>query len=142
MIFPEIDFEPSTDNPIKLQQNLKPLKEYAWDFDKGEFLLKDGRFQLVEGNEAVKVWTWKALSTSRYRYLAYSWDYGSELENLIGNGLTSELTKSEIERYIKEALLISPYIKSIDNFEITIDDSSIAAAFTLNTVYGEVIMNV
>jgi Protein of unknown function (DUF2634) len=137
MIFPQFNFEPS-----KETNELKPLKEYAWDFDKNEFILKDGKFQVVSGKEAVKVWIWKALNTARYRYLAYSFDYGSEIETLVGSVYSNGLVKSEIERYLKEALLINLYIKGISNISINIDDNKIDIAFDVNTIYGEVKMNV
>ena len=33
--------------------------------------------KIVEGNEAIKIWIYKALQTPRYQYVIYSWDYGS-----------------------------------------------------------------
>lgn len=137
MIFPDINFEIS-----EVSNELKPLKEYAWDFEKKDFLLKDGKFQIVTGAEALKIWIWKAISTERYRYMAYSFDYGSEIDNLIGKAYTNGIMQSEIERYLKEALLISPYIDSIDSISIKLSGSSINIDFVVNSVYGEVKMNV
>lgn len=122
--------------------NLPLIKEYAWDFDKNEFILQDGKFVIVTGNEAIKVWAWKALHTERYHYLAYSWDFGQELESLIGSGLPREAIESECRRFITEALTVNPYINSVSNIEISMNDSIIGADFTLNTPYGEVNMSV
>lgn len=137
MIFPSIDFKTS-----ELPVELTMLKEYAWDFDKNDFLLKDGKFQIVSGIEALKIWIWKALKTERYRYLAYSFDYGSEIDTLTGKAYTKGIMKSEIERYLKEALLISPYIKAVGDILVNISGSSITIEFNVNSVYGEVKMNV
>lgn len=142
MIFPQIDFEPTTDNPIESKGDLKLLKQYAWDFDNNEFILNDGKFKVIEGIEAVKIWIWKALHTQRYRYMAYNWDYGNEIEDLVGKGYSDGLINSEVERYLKEALLINPYIKNISNINTNISNDFISVTFTVNTVYGEVIMNV
>lgn len=141
-MFPQNDFAPTVYTPANSTNYLKPLKEYAWDFDKNQFILQDGKFQIVEGKEAIKIWIWKALHTQRYRYMAYSWDYGHELEELIGKGYSEGLTRSETERYLNEALLVSPYIKSIEDVTVVVHDSSINVKFTSNTVYGEVITNV
>lgn len=137
MIFPEINYE-----NLSTTSELKPLKEYAWDFEQGDFILKDGKFQVVSGTEALKIWIWKALSTERYRYMAYSFDYGSEIEALIGSTYSSGLMNSEIERYLKEALLINPYIKNISDISASIDESTINIACLVDTVYGEVKVNV
>lgn len=137
MIFPEINYE-----NLSTTSELKPLKEYAWDFEQEDFILKDGKFQVVSGTEALKIWIWKALSTERYRYMAYSFDYGSEIEALIGSTYSSGLVNSEIERYLKEALLINPYIKNISDISTSIDESTINIACLVDTVYGEVKVNV
>lgn len=137
MIFPNIAFKTS-----EVSKDITMLKEYAWDFDSNDFLLKDGKFQIVSGIEALKIWIWKALKTERYRYLAYSFDYGSEIDALTGKAYTKGIMKSEIERYIKEALLISPYIKAVGDISINISGSSITMEFNVNSVYGEVKMNV
>lgn len=137
MIFPDINFKIS-----EVSNELKPLKEYAWDFERNNFLLKDGKFQTVTGIEALKIWIWKAIRTERYRYMAYSFDYGSEIDDLIGKAYTKGIMQSEIERYLKEALLISPYIDTIDSISIELSGSSINIEFVVNSVYGEVKMNV
>lgn len=137
MIFPDINLKIS-----EVPNELKPLKEYAWDFEGNNFLLKDGKFQTVKGAEALKIWIWKAIRTERYRYMAYSFDYGSEIDSLIGKAYTNGIMKSEIERYLKEALLISPYIYSIESLAINLSGSSINIDFVVNSVYGEVKMNV
>ncbi|EJO5347133.1 DUF2634 domain-containing protein [Clostridium botulinum] len=119
-------------------EELPLFKEYAWDFQNNKFILEDGNFKIVEGNEALKVWIWKALKTQRYRYLAYSWDYGQELDELIGKGLSNEALKLEVKRYIKESLLINPYLKEIYNLNITLEEAKLEIDFIVDTVYGEV----
>lgn len=139
-ILPNIDFDSA--KVSKASQKLPLFKEYAWDFDKNEFILEAGKQKMITGKDAVRVWVWKALHTQRYRYAAYTWNYGHELEELIGKGLSREAIKSEVERYLKEALLINQYIKSIKDIEISIDESDIQVEFTVTTIYGEVKINV
>ncbi|PRR70928.1 DUF2634 domain-containing protein [Clostridium thermopalmarium] len=140
-IFPNEDIlDQAIKETVHDREELPLFKEYAWDFDKNKFILENGKFKVVEGNEALKVWIWKALKTERYRYLAYSWNYGHELDSLVGKGLSNAALKLEVERYIKEALLINPYLKDIYNLNITIEGAKLDIAFTVSTVYGE--MNV
>ena len=124
--------------------NIFPMyREIAWDFEKNIPILENGDFKLIEGNEAIKVWAYKSLLTPRYSYSIYSWNYGSELLDLIGKAYTPALTKEEAKRYIKEALLINPYIVEVDITDIGFKDSLLSAVVKIKTIYeGEVIVNV
>ena len=103
-LFPFIS---NTEN-IEVNNDMPLYKEIAWDFTNNSPVLENGNFKTVEGNEALKVWIYKAILTPRYNYSIYSWDYGSELLDLIGKAYTPSLTKEEAKRYIKEALSINP----------------------------------
>jgi hypothetical protein len=138
-IFPQINIPIDTIIQQTIQSNTLPMfKEYAWDFKNNDFLLQDGKFVIVEGKEALKIWIWKALNTARYRYLAYTWNYGNELESLIGKGLSRSAVKSEAQRYIEESLSINSYITAVTNVSFSQDGSKFKISFTANTVYGEV----
>lgn len=121
--------------------DLPLLKEYAWDFNKNEFILVDGKNVIVTGKEAIKVWIWKAFKTERYKFLAYSWDYGQEFDSTINQGLSRESLKSELTRTIIETLAVNPYITQVKDISITFAET-IKAQVTVNTVYGEVEMSV
>ena len=128
---------------VKVNNTFPMYKEVAWDFEKDTPILENGDFKIVEGNEGVKVWIYKALLTPRYNHSIYSWDYGSELMDLVGKAYTSSLTKEEAKRYIKEALLINPYIVEVDITDIGFKDSLLSASVKVKTIYeGEVIVNV
>ena len=117
-------------------------KEYAWDFSKNDFLLNSGKNVMVTGREAVKIWIWKALHTAKNRYKAYTGKYGNDLESLINQTLSRGALRSEIERYLIEALLINPYIVSVKTIMVEIDGSRTDVSFTTLTIYGEVSINV
>ena len=93
--------------------NTYPLyKEVAWDFKSDCPILENGNFKIVEGNEAIKIWVYKALLVPRYHHLIYSWDYGSELMDLIGKAYTPSLIKSQaISLYMGK--LISTFISTV-----------------------------
>jgi Protein of unknown function (DUF2634). len=113
------------------------LLEYAVNFDKGR-LTGD----IVEGQEALKIWIYLALKCTRYRYVIYSWDYGNELESLIGNSFSREYLEAECKDMVENCLLVNEKIKSIDNFEITLDNDQLKLSFIANTIFGEVEINV
>lgn len=123
---------------LKTAVELPVFKELAFDFDTGQLKTNGGQYFYVDKNEAIKVWIWKALYSSRYTYLAYSTDYGNEIYTLIGRYLSNELLYSELRRMIEEALLCNPYITSLSDFDITREGSKVICNFSVNTVYGNV----
>ena len=133
----------SNNDEVKVDNSFPIYKEVAWDFEKDTPIFENGDFKIVEGNEAIKVWVYKTLLTPRYNYSVYSWDYGSELMDLVGKAYTPSLTKEEAKRYIKEALKINPYILEVEIIDITFKDSLLGATVKVKTIYeGEVIVNV
>lgn len=134
-------FIPTTlidDTEYNTTVELPIFKELAFDFDTKQLKTVGGKYYYVEKNEAIKIWIWKALFTSRYTYLAYSTDYGNEIYTLIGRYLDKELLYSELRRMIEEALLCNPYIKSLSDFDITRDGAKVICNYSVNTVYGTV----
>ena len=121
-----------------VKDNSFPLyREIAWDFKRDIPILENGDLKIVEGNEAIKVWVYKALLVPRYNYSIYSWNYGSELMDLIGKAYTPQLTKSEAKRYIEEALKINPYILDVNVIDTDFKDSVLSANVKITTIYGE-----
>ena len=127
----------SNTDEVKVDNSFPLYKEVAWDFEKDTPIIQNGDFKIVEGNNAIKVWTYKALLTPRYNYSIYSWDYGSELMDLIGKAYTQSLTKEEAKRYIKEALLINPYILEVTVIDTSFSNGILSADIKLLTIYGE-----
>lgn len=134
-IFPFID---SGQAEMSDEAELPVLKEYAFDFEKNELLLNErGCTYLVEKNEALRIWIFKALTTQRYHYTAYSFAFGEEFEEqLIGHSLNAEIVRLELERYIVEALMVNPYIKRLDNFVFENTFSGMKVSFDCTSVYG------
>lgn len=125
---------PFMKNQNEEQTNIKEanFKEYELNFETGKLT---GR--VLEGKEALKVWIYKALHTNRYRFTAYTWAFGCELEDLIGKNYSIGLLESEVERYIKECLLINEYIKDCTDFEITFEGDVLTISFLCETTFGE-----
>jgi hypothetical protein len=102
-----------------------------------DLTLVDGEPQIFEGIEALKLWITKSLKTERYRWLAYSWNYGSEFESIVGAQITDNVKQKEINRLIREALIFDNRIKDISNFKITQDDDVINVTFDVLTALGD-----
>ena len=122
--------------------DLPTFKEYAWDFDNDDFILQDGELVILEENEALQVWIYKVLKTPKFRYLAYSWNYGNQFEGLIGKSYGTDLFKTELKRLLEQCLLVSEYITSIDSVDITLEDTKLTGTIGLTTVYSSVEMEV
>ncbi len=116
--------------------SLPMFREYAYDFANNCLLLKDGQTYLVEGNEALRIWIFKALATERFRYTAYDAVFGSEINALPGQVLNQAVLQAEIKRFITEALMVNPYIVKLDNFQFERRLSGISVDFDVTTIYG------
>ena len=125
------------------ETELPLFKEYAWYFDKDCFIYDgNGKHILLEGNEAVKIWCYKALKTERFMYLAYTHGFGIELYPFMAKVMGIMQRKSELKRMITEALMVNPYIASVDS--ITFDEDKrnedMELHIVLTTIYGELII--
>ena len=57
--------------------------------------------------------------------------------DLIGKAYTPSLTKEEAKRYIKEALLINPYILEVTVLDTSFNNGVLSADIKIVTIYGE-----
>ena len=113
------------------------MTEAAVDFVSGQPILEtDGRFRLVSGLEAVRVWVWRALQADnlRFAFAAHTDSYGNQLHLLAGKAMPE--AESRLPGLIKEALLVCPYITGVERFTFTREADCLRAAFTVRTVYG------
>ena len=118
--------------------DLPLYREVAWDYQQNCPIFRRGEPVIVTGKEALKVWIYKALLTARYRYEIYTKDYGSEFESLIGQAYTPMLKEAEAPRYLRECLIINPYITDIKHIEVSFSDGTLTVSGLAETIYGEV----
>lgn len=136
--FNEIEIKVNEDN----KEELPVYKEIDWDFETNTPVLINGSFKIVERNEALKVWIYKAIKTERFRYGIYSWNYGCEIESLINKGFTKDLISSEVERFVTEALMTNEYILTVNYVSVNFEKDVLTTSITATTIYGEVNLNV
>ncbi|WP_130861425.1 DUF2634 domain-containing protein [Bacilliculturomica massiliensis] len=86
--------------------------------------------------EAVKQAIYKILNTERYRYPIYSWNYGVELSDLIGQPMA--YTMPTVQRRIEEALTQDDRIQSVDAFSFEQGRGTLHVTFTVHSIYGDV----
>lgn len=128
---------PGVQPVLSVQTEPLPMaREVKWDYLHDRPVLKNGEPVLVEGVEAVKVWAWNALYTVRFRYLIYPWEYGDELETLIGQSYIEETKRAEAVRYVRECLLQSPYITAVRNVQVSFQNDDLSISCEMDTVYG------
>lgn len=134
-----MSFFPFINPPPNLEalNEFPTYKEIAWDFKNNQPIIENGEFKIVEGNEAIKVWIYLSLLTPNKQYPIYSWDYGSEVKELIGKNYTKALTEAEAQRLIEECLLINPYITDIQVTDTSFKDSTLTCNVKVTTIYGD-----
>ena len=124
---------PSVNNILNadLEVSTQPSKTYKMSID-GNYI--NGT---CDNLDAVKQSIYKILNTERYRYLIYSWNYGIELIDLIGEPMSYAC--SEIKRRITEALLQDDRIESVSGFEFnTTTKHEVVCTFVVHTIFGDV----
>lgn len=125
--------------PLAEAQQLPLCRDVLWDAAKGIPVFRAGEPVIVQGAQAVASWAWRALRVCRYRHELYTWDYGSELETLIGQAYTAALKQAEARRYVEEALAVNPYIQGVRQVETRFDEAGrLWIGGILDTVYGPI----
>lgn len=91
----------------------------------------------VDGLEAIKQMIYKTLMTDRYKFEIYDWNYGVELDDLIGQ--PKEFVKAELPRRIEDALIVDDRVSEVTDFEFTdVDKTTLAVKFTVKTIFGDI----
>ena len=109
----------------------RPMGDVTWNLDQMNGAKISGLDSLCQ---AIRI----MLEVPRYRYPIYSWQFGSELETLIGSGF------SEVEQnapaMIRDALLRDDRIDSVDGFSVVRSDQrdAVDIAFTVHSRLGNV----
>ena len=117
------------------------LKTYGDDIDSFHpsktWRLSGNRLQrMIDGREATAQAVDLMLSTERFYYDIFSYDYGVELADLIGKDRA--YVKADIQRRIEEALAEDDRVTGISDFNIEFDREAANVSFTVNTIFGDI----
>lgn len=85
--------------------------------------------------EAIKQAVWKIVHTEYDKFLIYSWMYGIQLEDLMGEDISYAMI--EIEGRIKKALLRDDRIEKVNQFEVTRQRNIVYVTFHVITELGD-----
>ncbi len=91
---------------------------------------------LLDGIEAMKQAIYKILNTERYDFLIYSWNYGLEMVELMGQPVP--YVYSGIKRKITEALLRDERITEVGNFSFSTGKEKVSVKFAVTTTQGNI----
>ena len=133
---------PTFESPTIVEQEQPQLapeypKSYLFDFEKGDFVLDGaGRIAIADGHQAWVQWCVKTVLTERFAYLAYSWNYGAEIDEALKQP-TRALVEMEIERTITEALLADPRTYAVRDFSFEWKGDELYVSFTAVPVIGD-----
>lgn len=90
----------------------------------------------VDGIDAIIQSIYLILSTERYQYIIYSWDYGIELLDLIGQPMPYVM--AELPRRIKDALTQDDRIEDVTDFEFEVMDKKLHTTFVVVSNLGNI----
>ena len=139
MIFPKIT---ELELPKQDSNVIKDLgKTFLYDFQKREFILKDGKpIEAVE-KKGIEIWIEKVLRTQKNRWEIYDEvDYGTTIEDLIvGHSYPKCFLESELKRDITQEVLKHPRIESLTNWDFIKVNDKLRVIFTVNLYDGDFI---
>ena len=91
-----------------------------------------------KGLEAVRQAVEIALNVERYKWTIYSTNYGSELNDLVGEDEAYII--AEIPRLVEGALSPDSRVVGVDNYVYKKTDiNSMTVSFTVHTVFGDLV---
>ena len=112
-------------------------KTFAFDFNEGDFILKDGKMVEESGMEYLKTWIKKALRTVKDSSYYAGVNYGSDHHSLIGQVYKPAFSRAEYERLIREALLVNDAITRVENFTFSQTGSRLTISFDVISIFGQ-----
>lgn len=129
----ELRYLPTTGDDLDLLEyalEQQPSYTYKLDIDKGRIK------GMTDEADAMLQAIYLILSVERYQYPIYSYDYGVELADLIGQ--PKDYVMSEVKRRITEALTQDDRINSVDGWEFESTKKALIITFTVHSIYGDI----
>lgn len=108
-----------------------------FDFEKGDFLLEDGKLKSANNTEALKLMISKLIKTEKFNYSIYSKEvedeeFGIVIESLIGKNYPSSFILEYIKGSLEMEILKLKGIESISNITVEKIDDKLKVEFTVN----------
>lgn len=116
-------------------------KSPLFDFKNGEFVFNEyGDVKLVSDREAIKLWIDKDIRTVIHRYEIYYQEnvfreFGTNIKEIyFGHKLPHLLRLGELERDIRESLMMHDQIRSVENINLDTRNHTLYISFVVNLV--------
>ena len=137
-LFPEgYEHEYITEEDLTGENVIGYRNGIAFDYERGDFP-RDGMNKMLDSNgiESWMSWCINCLQTERYKHLAYSSDFGIELEAAF-RAKSRDEAESVLTRQITEALMADPYERTSYISEITFNWTASDSVAVEVTVHGK-----
>lgn len=115
------------------------LSEYEYGSESYKIAISEDSSYIkgkVDDLYAIKQAIYLILNTERYKYNIYSWNYGVELADLIGQPLPYITTV--LPRKIEEALTQDDRIRDVRDFKFKVNKNKLHTTFTVITTIGDI----
>lgn len=128
---------------LNQEVNINKGVSFLYDFEEGDFVIRDGRLIEIEGKDSIKIWIDKILRTEKFKFEIYKKDegineYGTTIKQLIqGRKVPQFFLQSELRRGIEEALQRNNEIDKIEDFRTEQDLVTLKIFFTVILKNGE-----
>lgn len=121
---------------LKANQPVGYKNGIAFDYEAGDFK-RDGMNKILDstGIQSWKDWCINCLQTERYKHLAYSADFGIELDAVF-SASNREEAENILTRQISEALMADPYERTAFVSEIKYNWTAPDTVYVDVTVHG------
>lgn len=126
---------PNEIEDLETEEEVNYGSSLFFDFVAGDFVLNGGQLVLLEGHEAWIDWCIKAAKTARGAFLAYSDEYGVDLDGALSNS-SSELVQTELEAEIIDALEADARTSRVYGFEFEQRADALSVRFTVEPAIG------
>lgn len=114
------------------EKKILPSRTYRMDPETGRIA------GMIDGVDAVQQAIRKALQTPRFKCLAYSNQYGSEIKDtVIAGDATPAYVAAEMPRLVRDALAPDNRILEIRGFSFEFEGDKAYVSFTASTVFGD-----
>lgn len=141
------DYEPilkvNVNNDTENIETTNYGKSLLFDFTIGDFVVKDGEIQTVEGIEELKQWVKKILITEKNKYKIYEKvgdednEYGVSFYEILYSNYPPFIN-AEIQREVTEVLLKNSEIINVYDFNFIRDKRALTVSFTVESIYGTI----
>lgn len=136
-IFPEQNFTEEE----KTNEEIQVKNTWNFDFATGDFLMKDGKIDVVKKLDALENWIRKVIKTDKNRYKIYTntkFGLSADLKKIVNSDLNLSLKKMRIEEVLTNALIINKDIIEVKNFKFEQIKRSLKVTFDVKSTFGTI----